>query len=116
MFPQKTSAAASAFGYDSSREKAILENPQIFQNCEIINILSAEDAQSEAERILNCPACGQAIKKRPALPVEMRGAAWFYWIRQRYSSILPKLKSAKSSTRSVRLGATGAALSASRGA
>ena len=35
MFPQETSAAASAFGYDSSREKAILENPQIFQNCEI---------------------------------------------------------------------------------
>jgi hypothetical protein len=35
MFPQKTSAAASAFGYDSSREEAILENPQIFQNCEI---------------------------------------------------------------------------------
>ena len=33
-----------------------------------------------------------------------------------YSSILPKLKSAKSSTRSVRLGATGAAVSASRGA
>ena len=30
-----------------SREKAILENPQIFQNCEIINILSAEYAQSE---------------------------------------------------------------------
>ena len=35
MFPQETSAAASAFDYDSSREKAILENPQIFQNCEI---------------------------------------------------------------------------------
>ena len=35
MLPQETSAAASAFGYDSSREKAILENPQIFQNCEI---------------------------------------------------------------------------------
>ena len=33
-----------------------------------------------------------------------------------HSSILPKLKSAKSSTRSVRLGATGAAFSASRGA
>jgi len=46
MFPQETSAAASAFGYDSSREKAILENPQIFQNCEIINILSAEHGQS----------------------------------------------------------------------
>ena len=27
MFPQETSAAASAFGYDSSREKAILETP-----------------------------------------------------------------------------------------
>ena len=46
MFPQETSAAASAFGYDSSREKAILENPQIFQNCEIINILSSDYAQS----------------------------------------------------------------------
>ena len=56
MFPQKTSAAASAFGYDSSREKAILENPQIFQNCEIINNISADDAQSEAERIPNRPA------------------------------------------------------------
>ena len=38
-----------------SREKAILENPQIFQNCEIINILSAIDAQSNAERIQNRP-------------------------------------------------------------
>ena len=28
--------------YDPSREKAILENPQIFQNCEITNNLSAE--------------------------------------------------------------------------
>ena len=37
------------------REKAILENPQIFQNCEIINILSADYAQSNAERILNRP-------------------------------------------------------------
>jgi len=35
MFPQETSVAASAFGHDSFREKAILENPQIFQNCEI---------------------------------------------------------------------------------
>jgi len=36
-----------------SREKAILENPQIFQNCEIINNNSADDAQSNAERIQN---------------------------------------------------------------
>ena len=35
MFPQETSTAAAVFGYDSSREKAILENPQIFQNCKI---------------------------------------------------------------------------------
>ena len=28
---------------DPSREKAILENPQIFQNCKYKNILSAED-------------------------------------------------------------------------
>ncbi len=38
------------------REKAILENPQIFQNCEIINNFSAEYAQSSAERIPNFPA------------------------------------------------------------
>ena len=50
-FPQRRafaeSGAASAVSlYDPSREKAILENPQIFQNCEIINILSAEHGQS----------------------------------------------------------------------
>ena len=38
------------------REKAILENPQIFQNCEIINNFSAEYAQSSAEGIPNRPA------------------------------------------------------------
>ena len=46
-FPQRRafaeSGAATAVSFhDPSREKAILENPQIFQNCEIINILSAE--------------------------------------------------------------------------
>ena len=61
MFPQETSSAASAFGYDSSREKAILENPQIFQNCEIINILSAEYVQSAAEHILNRPTPRQGL-------------------------------------------------------
>ena len=35
LFPQETSAAAAVFLHDPSREKAILENPQIFQNCEI---------------------------------------------------------------------------------
>ena len=46
---------SAVYLYDPFREKAILENPQIFQNCEIINILSAEDAQSNAERIQNRP-------------------------------------------------------------
>ena len=51
-FPQRrafaeSGAANAAFRYDPSREKAILENPQIFQNCEIINILSADYAQSK---------------------------------------------------------------------
>jgi hypothetical protein len=51
-FPQRrafseSGAANAAFRYDPSCEKAILENPQIFQNCEIINILSADYAQSK---------------------------------------------------------------------
>ena len=42
----ESSAANAVCRYDPSREKAILENPQIFQNCEIINILSAEHGHS----------------------------------------------------------------------
>ena len=55
-------------------------------------------------------------KNRPCLPVlpADRACAFVILKRSSYSSILPKLRSAKSSTRSVRLGATGAALSASR--
>ena len=52
----ESGAANAVFLYDPFCEKAILENPQIFQNCEIINILSADDAQSNAERIPNRPA------------------------------------------------------------
>ena len=37
-------------------EKAILENPQIFQNCKYKNIFSAEDGQSATEAIPNRPA------------------------------------------------------------
>ena len=54
----ESGAANAVSRYDPSREKAILENPQIFQNCEIINNLSADDAQSKAERILNRSAIG----------------------------------------------------------
>ena len=52
----ESGAANAVCRYDPSREKAILENPQIFQNCKIINILSADDVQSAAERIPNRPA------------------------------------------------------------
>ena len=44
--------------YDPAREKAVRENPQIFPNCKLENILSAEYAQSKAEGIQNrfyCP-------------------------------------------------------------
>lgn len=39
--------------YDPAREKAVRENPQIFPNCKLKNILSAEYAQSKAEGIQN---------------------------------------------------------------
>ncbi|EDP22243.1 hypothetical protein MCC02041_22370 [Faecalibacterium prausnitzii] len=55
LFPQETSAAAAVSRCVPSREKAIPENPQIFRNCEILNHFSAEDAQSNAERIPNRP-------------------------------------------------------------
>ena len=37
--------------YDPSREKGVLKSPQAFQNPKIINNLSAEYAQSNAEGI-----------------------------------------------------------------
>ena len=49
----ESGAANAVCRYVPSREKAILENPQIFQNCEILNNYSADDAQSNAERIPN---------------------------------------------------------------
>ena len=58
IFPQRrafaeSGAANAVFRYDPSGEKANLENPQIFQICEIINNSSAEYAQSETEGISN---------------------------------------------------------------
>jgi hypothetical protein len=47
-------------------EKAILENLWIFQNCKIINHLSADYGQSAAEAILNRPG-----SKKPAV-LQMR--------------------------------------------
>ena len=76
VFPQRRAFAESGAvnavcRHGSSREKAILENPQIFQNCEIINNISADDAQSKAERILNRLTAPLRIKI--AIP-----AAWCY--------------------------------------
>lgn len=49
------------------REKAMLENPQIFQHCKFKNIFSAEHGQSAAEAILNraVPGRGEGTKKLP---------------------------------------------------
>ena len=48
-------------------KKAILENPQIFQNCKLKNIFSADYAQSNAERIQNraVPGRGKGTKNAP---------------------------------------------------
>ena len=67
----ESGAVNAVHRYAPSREKAILENPQIFQNYEIINNISADDAQSKAERIPNRPAAPLRIKI--AIP-----AAWCY--------------------------------------
>ena len=50
--------SGSAQRGDPSRENGIAERPQTLRYSEIINILSADDAQSNAARILNRPAPG----------------------------------------------------------
>ena len=45
--------SATASGYDPTCEKGVLKSPQAFQNPQIKNLFSADDAQSNAERILN---------------------------------------------------------------
>ena len=49
---------AAPEGVTPPRENGIAERPQTLRYSEIINILSAIYAQSNAERILNCPAPG----------------------------------------------------------
>ena len=62
-FPQRrafaeSGAAPAVPGCDPSRENGIAERPQTLRYSEIINILSAIYAQSNAARILNRPALG----------------------------------------------------------
>ena len=55
MFSIKTGTATVACRPDPTREKGVLKSPQAFQNPKIINNLSAEYAQSNAEGIPNRP-------------------------------------------------------------
>ena len=54
---------ATASGYDPTCEKGVLKSPQAFQNPQIKNLFSADDAQSNAERILNRLACRQQRRR-----------------------------------------------------
>ena len=56
MFPQETSAANAVHLCSPSREKAILENPQIFQNCELKIIFPLNMAKAHAAAIPNRPS------------------------------------------------------------
>ena len=51
MFPQETSAAASAFGYDPSREKAILEKSADFPELRNKIIIPLKMVRASAETI-----------------------------------------------------------------
>ena len=62
--------AVQSCGNIPSREKAMLENPQIFQHCKFKNIFSAEHGQSAAEAILN-----RAVPGRHPLSHGMRRAS-----------------------------------------
>ena len=72
-FPQRrafaeSGAANAVFLYDPSREKAILENPQIFQNCEIINNLSAATTTTAASGGNREELLGQRPARRECRP------------------------------------------------
>ena len=82
-FPQcrafaESGAAPAVPGCDPSRENGIAERPQTLRYSEIINILSAIYAQSNAARILNRPALGGVHHKiRHSLNAVLRKIALF---------------------------------------
>ena len=65
----ESGTANAVFHYDPSRENGIAERPQALRYPEIINNLSAEYAQSNAERILTRPPTarppGAGVKAAP---------------------------------------------------
>ena len=80
-FPQcrafaESGAAPALSRYDPSRENGIAERPQALRYSEIINILSAIYAQSNAERILNRPAHGAVQPYLCAIARRMRLAMY----------------------------------------
>ena len=69
--------AVQPCGNIPSREKAMLENPQIFQHCKFKNIFSAEHGQSAAEAILNRAVPGSTPSVTAcAVPAPPRGRLW----------------------------------------
>ena len=69
--------AVQPCGNIPSREKAMLENPQIFQHCKFKNILSAEHGQSAAEAIQNRAVPGSTPSVTAcAVPAPPRGRLW----------------------------------------
>ena len=62
---------ATVPGYDPTCEKGVLKSPQAFQNPQIKNLFSADDAQSNAERILNRLARRQ--QRRRGAAVQLTG-------------------------------------------
>ena len=69
LFPQETGTGDAAFLCDPTREKAILENPQIFQNCKLKIIFPLFMRKANAARIPNRPyskkAAAQSTVQRP---------------------------------------------------
>ena len=63
-------AADAVSRYDPSCENAMPGGPQTARHCSIINNSSADDAQSEAARILN----RQAVVRLPAVPCPQTSA------------------------------------------
>ena len=80
LAPERASPFGTAVqpcGSTSSREKAMLENPQIFQHCKFKNIFSAEHGQSAAEAILNRAVPGSTPSVTAcAVPAPPRGRLW----------------------------------------
>ena len=100
--------------YSSTTGRSLPLSGKLFASAKASPFRERWHGEAVTERVIPPTA------KKPACPLPFYGAdklAFVFLFRGRaYSSILPKPRPSKSSTRSVRLGATGSALAASRGA